>query len=104
MTTGRVNPNHTLEDQGITGLGNVYYNLIEPALMQEALQRGEGTMGRGGTILVETGKHTGRSPKDKFTVEYPSLKDKIWWENNPPMSPEHFDVIEIESPSTTPQV
>ena len=29
MTFGRVNPQFQLEDQGITGLGNVYYNLIE---------------------------------------------------------------------------
>ena len=29
MTNGRVNPQFTLEDQGITGLGTVYYNLLE---------------------------------------------------------------------------
>ena len=29
MTIGRVNPSYRLEEQGITGLGNVYYNLIE---------------------------------------------------------------------------
>ena len=40
MTKGRVNPKHTLEDQGISGLGNVYYNLLEPALIEEALKRG----------------------------------------------------------------
>ena len=33
MTTGRVNPNFRLEDQGIVGLGEVYYNLMEPALL-----------------------------------------------------------------------
>ena len=30
MITGRVNPAAQLDDQGITGLGNVYYNLLEP--------------------------------------------------------------------------
>ncbi len=34
MTTGHVNPSFTLEKQGITGLGNVYYNLLEPAIME----------------------------------------------------------------------
>ena len=44
MTSGRVNPQFRLEDQGIEGLGNVYYNFMEPALIEEALKRGEGTL------------------------------------------------------------
>ena len=39
MINGRVNPTHTLETQGIRGLGNVYYNYLEPALVQEALEQ-----------------------------------------------------------------
>ena len=93
MTSGRVNPQHRLEDQGITGLGNVYYNLLEPALIEAALKRDEGTLGEGGTFLVSTGKHTGRSPKDKFVVRTPSVEDSIWWENNAPMEPASFDVL-----------
>lgn len=91
MDTGRVNPNHRLEDQGITGLGNVYYNQLEPALIEAALKRGEGTLGQGGTLLVETGKHTGRSPNDKFTVRTPGVAPHIWWENNHAMEPDAFD-------------
>ena len=91
MTIGRVNPAHRLDDQGITGLGNVYYNLMEPALVEEALKRDEGTLGNGGTLLVTTGKHTGRSPKDKFVVRTPLVEDSIWWENNAPMTTEAFD-------------
>lgn len=68
MTTGRVNPANRLDEQGIKGLGHVYYNLREPALIEEALKRSEGTLGKGGSFLVTTGKHTGRSPKDKFVV------------------------------------
>ena len=94
--TGRVNPAHTLESQGITGLGNVYYNQIEPALIEAALQRGEGTLGKGGSFLVSTGKHTGRSPKDKFVVRTPSVEDSIWWENNAPMEPAFFDVLHAD--------
>ena len=93
MDTGRVNPKHRLEDQGITGLGSVHYNYLEPALIETALGRGEGTLGKGGTFLVTTGKHTGRSPKDKFVVKTPEVADSIWWENNPPMDPAHFDVL-----------
>ncbi|MCI2395843.1 phosphoenolpyruvate carboxykinase [Aliiroseovarius sediminis] len=93
MTTGRVNPERRLEDQGIKGLGNVYYNLMEPALIEAALARGEGALGQGGAFLVSTGKHTGRSPKDKFVVKTPNVEPHIWWENNPPMDPAKFDVL-----------
>ncbi|MGB0797771.1 MAG: phosphoenolpyruvate carboxykinase [Planktomarina sp.] len=93
MTVGRVNPNFKLEDQGITGLGNVYYNLIEPALIEEALSRKEGELGRGGAFLVSTGKFTGRSPKDKHVVKTASVEDTIWWENNAAMSAEGFDAL-----------
>ncbi|MGO4914262.1 phosphoenolpyruvate carboxykinase [Pseudogemmobacter sp. W21_MBD1_M6] len=93
MTIGRVNPENRLENQGITGLGSVYYNLIEPALIREALVRGEGTLGKGGALLVTTGKFTGRSPKDKHVVKTPSVEDSIWWENNAAMSPEGFDAL-----------
>lgn len=93
MTFGRVNPQFRLEDQGIEGLGNVYYNLMEPALIEEALQRKEGSLGQGGAFLVSTGKFTGRSPKDKHVVKTESVADKIWWENNAAMSPEGFDAL-----------
>ena len=91
MAFGRVNPQFRLEDQGIEGLGNVFYNLMEPALIEAALKNGEGTLGNGGAFLVTTGKFTGRSPKDKHVVKTDSVADKIWWENNKAMSPEGFD-------------
>ena len=93
MTTGRVNPAHSLDDQGISGLGNVYYNLMEPALLEEALKRGEGHLGNGGALLVETGKFTGRSPKDKHIVRTDNVAEHIWWDANGEMSPEAFDAL-----------
>jgi len=47
METGQVNPTMKLENQGIMGLGYVYYNLIEPDLMSEAVKNGEGEIGQG---------------------------------------------------------
>jgi phosphoenolpyruvate carboxykinase (ATP) len=93
MTFGRVNPHFRLEDQGIEGLGNVYYNLKEPALIEAALKHGEGALGKGGAFLVTTGKFTGRSPKDKHVVKTDSVADTIWWDNNAAMSPEGFDAL-----------
>jgi len=96
MNTGRVNPKRHLEDQGITGLASVYYNLPEAALIEAALTRGEGKLGNGGALLVSTGKFTGRSPKDKHVVLSPTTKDKIWWDNNGTMSPEGFDRLHAD--------
>jgi len=93
MAFGRVNPQFRLEDQGISGLGNVFYNLMEPALIEAALKKGEGTLGNGGAFLVTTGKFTGRSPKDKHVVRTPSVEKSIWWDNNAAMSPEGFDAL-----------
>ena len=43
-------------------------------------------------LVVRTGKHTGRSPKDKFVVREPSSAGKVWWgEVNQPISEEHYD-------------
>ncbi|WP_299839240.1 phosphoenolpyruvate carboxykinase [uncultured Jannaschia sp.] len=94
--TERVNPERTLERQGIDGLGRVYYNLLEPAIIQESLARGEGTLGLGGTLLVSTGKFTGRSPNDKHVVRSAATEDSIWWDANRPMTPDAYDVLRAD--------
>ena len=77
MANGRVNPNQTLEMQGIQGLGEVYYNLMEPDLIEKAVCLGEAKLGQGGTLLVSTGKFTGRSPNDKHVVRTPDVAEHI---------------------------
>ena len=96
ITLGRVNPAQTLETQGISGLGAVYYNEIEPALVQAAVTRGEGQLGLGGAFLCSTGGYTGRSPKDKFVVRSPLTEQTIWWENNAAMTPEAFGHLQAD--------
>ena len=91
MQRGVFNPERSLEAQGITGLKAAHYNLEDAGLMQEAVARGEGEIGRGGAFLVSTGKHTGRSPQDKFVVREPSVESTIWWENNKPMDADAFN-------------
>ncbi|NOX41037.1 MAG: phosphoenolpyruvate carboxykinase [Alphaproteobacteria bacterium] len=96
MTSGRVNPNCTLEHSGIAGVGETHYNLIETNLVEVALKRGEATLGNGGALLVATGAHTGRSAKDKFVVRTPSVEEHIWWENNPPLEIDAFDHLHAD--------
>ena len=96
MATGIFNPAHTLEHVGLSGLGEVHYNLQNAGLVDAAIRRGEGELGQGGAFLCETGKHTGRSPQDKFVVREPSVKDTVWWENNKAMDPAKFEVLKAD--------
>ncbi|MGB4827753.1 MAG: phosphoenolpyruvate carboxykinase [Paracoccaceae bacterium] len=96
MISGRVNPDCTLDKQGIKGAAAVYYNQIEPALVEQAVKRGEGRLGRGGAFLCTTGQFTGRSPKDKFVVRTPSVENTIWWENNAPMAPAAWALLKAD--------
>ena len=96
MNSGVFNSNFRVEDAGLVGLGKVHYNLTEPALVEAALRKGEGELGIGGAFLCETGKHTGRSPRDKYVVCEPSVEDTVWWENNAPMEPEHFERLKAD--------
>ncbi len=91
MDHGRVNASMTLQAQGITGAYAVYYNETEHDLVARAITAGEGVLGQGGALLVNTGRFTGRSPKDKHVVRSPLTETTIWWENNAPMAPDAFD-------------
>ena len=94
MSAERVNQLFRLSNQGIDGLGRVFYNLNESELLSEALSRKEGELGIGKVLLVNTGEHTGRSPNDRFIVKTEDVADKIWWENNQPMTELAFDNLE----------
>lgn len=96
MIQGRVNPNQTLETQGITGVAVAHYNYAEPALVEAAVLRGEGRLGRGGAFLCSTGQFTGRSPKDKFVVRSASTESTIWWDNNAAMTPDAYQRLKAD--------
>lgn len=72
--------------------GIVHRNLPEDRLVRMALERGEGTLASTGALTVKTGKYTGRSPKDKYIVDEPSVTKRMdWGDVNRPMAPETFD-------------
>ncbi len=66
------------------------YDLNEIELIEEAVTRKECILSDKGAICVTTGKHTGRSPNDKFIVYSKNVHDKIDWSNNTPISEEIF--------------
>ena len=76
ITTGR---ELNLESLGLHNINQVHRNLSVESLIEETIKNGEGIIGPRGATIVDTGKFTGRSPKDKYIVDEPSSSDKIWW-------------------------
>jgi phosphoenolpyruvate carboxykinase (ATP) len=67
-------------------------NLPVEKLRRMALDAQEMQAVSGGSVNVNTGKYTGRSPSDRFIVASPSIKEKIGWNQiNVAVSPETFD-------------
>jgi phosphoenolpyruvate carboxykinase (ATP) len=65
------------------------WNLSPAELIEEALRNGEGVLASNGAIMCDTGKFTGRSPKDKFVVRDEKTDALVWWGDiNHPISPE----------------
>ena len=71
--------------------GQVHRNPTTAQLYTHALLRNEAVIGEGGPLVVDTGRFTGRSPKDKFVVREPGSEDRIWWGDvNQELSEESF--------------
>jgi phosphoenolpyruvate carboxykinase (ATP) len=83
---------HGLEREGIEHPRRVFWNTPTPALYEEAVRRREGIIAQSGPIVFHTGRHTGRSPKDKFIVRNPeSAPDIAWGAVNQPIDADVFD-------------
>ena len=79
------------KDLGLDPDIKFFYNRPRSFFIQKAIERQQGKLSKNGALVVETGKHTGRSAKDRYIVKTPATENTIWWENNlNPMSPENF--------------
>lgn len=77
---------------GFVSPNRVQRNLSVPALVEQAIRRGEGLLTSTGALNTHTGKYTGRSPGDKFIVDEPSVHAQIdWGKVNQPFPPDRFD-------------
>jgi phosphoenolpyruvate carboxykinase (ATP) len=76
-------------------LGRTRHANLSPAeLYEHAIRRAEGQLAANGPLVVRTGKHTGRSPKDKFIVDEPDAHDGVWWGGfNQPITQERYDKL-----------
>ncbi|WP_338028008.1 phosphoenolpyruvate carboxykinase [Croceibacterium selenioxidans] len=83
-----------LSAQGIKTDAVILANLGTAALVEQAVANGEGQLAKHGPFVVQTGKHTGRSAKDKFIVRDAETESTVWWGKvNVPMTPEHFAAL-----------
>ena len=64
---------------GLSHTGAVHANLSSAALVEHAIRRGEGTLSDRGAFVATTGKHTGRSPRDRFLVVERDQEEAIEW-------------------------
>jgi len=97
MKTLTITPKNTsLEKYGIEN-AKVSWNLSPEELQVDTLEKGMGKETNNGTLAINTGKFTGRSPQDRFLVKDNYTKDSVWWGKvNKPISPENFDSLQDE--------
>ena len=88
---------HGLGEQGIVTSATLHWNLITAPLVEHTIRRGEGSLAAEGPLVVATGKHTGRSAKDKFIVRDAETENSVWWgKTNQAMTPEHFGALKAD--------
>jgi phosphoenolpyruvate carboxykinase (ATP) len=61
--------------------GTIFKDSPMNTLVEQAIIKGHGKLSKHGALVVETGKHTGRSAGDKYVVKSGSTQDKVWWDN-----------------------
>lgn len=82
-----------LDSYGIID-ANVHWNLTPEKLQESTLSKGMGKETNNGTLAINTGKFTGRSPQDRFLVKDDYTRDKVWWGKvNKAISPANFDTL-----------
>lgn len=86
-----------LESVGLQEAKEVLWNLTPAELEEKAVKNGEGALTDTGALMCDTGKFTGRSPKDRFIVKDEKTADTVWWGDiNIGFDPEKFDQLHIK--------
>ena len=70
------------------------HNLEPAALVEQTIAKGLGKLSDTGALVINTGRFTGRSPKDRFIVEDEITKSTVdWGDINMPIAPSSFDAL-----------
>jgi phosphoenolpyruvate carboxykinase (ATP) len=90
---GKKNPNANLAELGLN-VAVAHWNISPEDLVNKTIELGQGELNDTGALCVSTGKFTGRSPKDKFTVKDAITQDSVdWGDVNIPFDPAAFDKL-----------
>src|SRR5919201_220841 len=90
----RLGDDRGLEVHGIRAEAEVVWRPTTSVLYTAAIAGVEGRLAECGPLVVDTGRHTGRSPKDKFVVREPESEERIWWGSvNQPLDEERFEAL-----------
>ena len=85
---------HPITDRVFDLASKTNKNLTLDQLLDSAVARGEGKITSTGALAGDTGKFTGRSPKDKFTVADAKTNDEVWWGSiNQKFDGDKFDAL-----------
>ncbi len=68
-----------LDKIGLDQVDRIIRNLPVEGIIEDIILHKEGKMGMNGAVMVDTGKYTGRSPKDKYFVDEDSSNEHLWW-------------------------
>ena len=80
------------EDLGLKN--TIHFNQPRSFYIEQAVKKGHGSLSKDGALVVNTGKHTGRSANDRYIVKSAKTAETVWWENNlNEMTPEHFNTL-----------
>ncbi len=89
---GIFNPHSDLSTLEMNNVSKVYWNLTPPELDEHSIRQDIGLLADTGALAVDTGKFTGRSPKDRYIVKDAITADTVDWGNiNISIDPEVFD-------------
>ncbi|MFN2629138.1 MAG: phosphoenolpyruvate carboxykinase (ATP) [Gaiellaceae bacterium] len=92
MTATELPGSVDLSEHGIDTVRRIIRNPTTSMLYTDALARHEAVLAEGGPMVVDTGRYTGRSPKDKFVVREPGSAGRIWWGDvNHPLGEDKFE-------------
>lgn len=87
-------PKKGLQYLGSFEPAKVNWNLTPSELIEQALFKKEGLLSDTGALMCDTGKFTGRSPKDRYIVKDDKTQDTVWWgEINIPFEPDKFEAL-----------
>jgi phosphoenolpyruvate carboxykinase (ATP) len=91
---GKISQHSDLNLFGIKDYTNAFCNLSPDELVKASLERNMATLSDSDALCINTGKYTGRSPDDKFTVDNSITHDTVDWNKfNQAFSTEKFDAL-----------